>query len=69
MSGLGDVSCCNWLERLGLVLKASFGWVSAGELEGEEHFAGLFGVDLAGGEAGNHHGEGVLDRLGAAQRV
>ena len=51
------------------VLKASFGGSSAGELEGEEHFAGLFGVDLAGGETGNDHGKGVLDGARAAQRV
>ena len=69
MSRLAGVNCYKRMISLGLVLNASFGWGSAGKFEGEEHFSGLFGVELAGGKTGNDHGEGVPDRLCAAQRV
>ena len=38
-----------------------------GGLEGVEHLATLFGVDLAGGESGDDHGDGLLDGVGVAQ--
>jgi hypothetical protein len=38
-------------------------------LEGKEHFAGLFGVDLAGTDAVEDHVDGLLDGVGATQRM
>jgi hypothetical protein len=40
-----------------------------GEPEGGEHFAALPGVDLAGKDAVEDHGESLLDGAGVAQRV
>src|ERR1039458_8495084 len=40
-----------------------------GEPEGGEHFAGLVGVDLAGEDTVEDHGERQLDGAGVAQRM
>ena len=58
---------------LELLLRSSFfrglAEEGAGGLESVEHFAGLFGVNAIGGEAGDDHGEGLLDGVGVAQGV
>jgi len=41
--------------------------VRAGLLEREEHFTGAGGAELAGGEPGDDHRKGLLDRAGVAQ--
>ena len=70
---LAGVHYSIYKERLGLRLRSSFGTGSAevgtGELKGVQHSAGLFGVELAGSESGEHHPEGLLDAAGAVQGV
>jgi hypothetical protein len=52
-----------------IVILLALAEVGGGDPEGRDHLAGHFGVDLVGGDSGEHHGGRLEDGLGVAQGV